>query len=201
MRRGVGRLFLVICLPVFAQEDLSVRQAVEKALASHPLLNAAAHRMETADALRTQAALTPNPRLVLQHENSRPGSNQHPFVYRRDTDQFAFLQQPIELAGKRDRRVALAETGRERSALERDLLRQQIAARVGTAYWAALGASRLHALLVESAANLRRIVDYHEVRVREGALAEISFHWGQLTPRPTKPVTCCTRCVWRPTAH
>jgi hypothetical protein len=23
---------------------------------------------------------------------------------------------------------------------------------------------------------------------REGALAEISFHWGQLTPRPTKPV-------------
>lgn len=24
--------------------------------------------------------------------------------------------------------------------------------------------------------------------VREGALAEISFHWGQLTPRPTKPV-------------
>ena len=24
--------------------------------------------------------------------------------------------------------------------------------------------------------------------VREGALAEISFHWGQLNPRPTKPV-------------
>jgi hypothetical protein len=24
--------------------------------------------------------------------------------------------------------------------------------------------------------------------VREGALAEISFHWGQLAPRPTKPV-------------
>ena len=23
---------------------------------------------------------------------------------------------------------------------------------------------------------------------REGALAEISFHWGQLTPRPTEPV-------------
>jgi hypothetical protein len=23
---------------------------------------------------------------------------------------------------------------------------------------------------------------------REGALAEIAFHWSQLTPRPTKPV-------------
>ena len=27
---------------------------------------------------------------------------------------------------------------------------------------------------------------------REGALAEISFHWSQLTPRPTKPVTLHT---------
>jgi hypothetical protein len=27
---------------------------------------------------------------------------------------------------------------------------------------------------------------------REGALAEISFHWGQLTPRPTKPVVLHT---------
>ena len=28
--------------------------------------------------------------------------------------------------------------------------------------------------------------------VREGALAEISFHWGQLTPRPSKPVALHT---------
>lgn len=27
---------------------------------------------------------------------------------------------------------------------------------------------------------------------REGSLAEISFHWGQLTPRPTKPVVLHT---------
>ena len=27
---------------------------------------------------------------------------------------------------------------------------------------------------------------------REGALAEISFHWGQLSPRPTKPVVLHT---------
>ena len=30
---------------------------------------------------------------------------------------------------------------------------------------------------------------------REGALAEISFHWGQLTPHPTKPVMLHTRRV------
>ena len=28
--------------------------------------------------------------------------------------------------------------------------------------------------------------------IREGALAEISFHWSQLSPRPTKPVTLHT---------
>jgi hypothetical protein len=32
-----------------------------------------------------------------------------------------------------------------------------------------------------------RAVLYNSLE-REGALAEISFHWGQLSPRPTKPV-------------
>ncbi len=173
----MGRFSIVLfsaltSIPAFSQEELSVRQAVERALASHPLLDSAAHRMEAADAIKTQAGLTPNPRLVLQHENTRPGSQRHPFVYSRDTDQFAFLQQTFETAGKRDSRLALAESGRLRSGLERDLLRQQIAARVSIAYWMAVGASRQHALLVESSANLQRIVEYHEIRVREGALAE-----------------------------
>ena len=163
---------LLICLPALAQEELSVRQAVERALASHPLLDSAAHRVEVAGAFKTQAGLALNPRLVLQHENTRLGSESHPFVHYRDTDQFAYLQQTLEVRGKRDKRVAVAESSRLRVDLERNLLRQQIAARVSVAYWTALGASRLHALLVESAANLQRVVEYHEIRVKEGALAE-----------------------------
>ena len=165
--------FILSCLPVPAQQqELSVRQAVERALASHPLLDSAASRLDIAGAAKTQAGLGLNPRLVLQHENSRPGSSAHPFVHYRDTDQFAYLQQTLEIGGKRDKRVALAESGRQRTDLERSLLRQQITARVSQAYWAALGANRLHALLVQSAVNLRGIVEYHEVRVKEGALAE-----------------------------
>ena len=151
---------------------MSVEAAVERALASHPLLDSATHRVEAAEASKTQAGLPLNPKLVLQHENARPGSNANPYVHFRDSDQFAYLQQTLEVAGKRDKRVALAETGRVRTGLERELLRQQIAARVSLAYWTALGAQRLHALLVESAANLQRVVEYHEIRVKEGALAE-----------------------------
>jgi outer membrane protein TolC len=35
-----------------------------------------------------------------------------------------------------------------------------------------VGAQRIHALLVESATNFARTVEYHEIRVREGAMAE-----------------------------
>lgn len=168
----LGIVLLLSLLPALAQEELSLHEAVERALSSHPLLDSAARRVEVAGAFKTQAGLLLNPRLVLQHENARPGSNSHPFVHYRDTDQFAYLQQTLEMAGKRDKRVALAEAGRERVDLERNLLRQQIAARVAAAYWAALGARRLHALLVESAAILRGVVEYHEIRVKEGALAE-----------------------------
>ena len=172
----MGRFFLVLsvinCVPALPQEMLSVRQAVERALSTHPLLDSAARRVDMAGGAKMQAGLPLNPRLVLQHENTRPGTNAHPFVHYQDTDQFAYLQQTLETGGKRDKRVALAESGRQRTELERSLLRQQIAARAGQAYWVALGASCLHALLVESARNLQGVVEYHEVRVREGALAE-----------------------------
>ncbi len=149
-----------------------MRQAVERAWSTHPMLAVAGHRVEEAEAFRTQAGLALNPRLVLQHENARPGSPTHPYVNFRDADQFAYLQQTLEIAGKRGKRVGVADAVLHRIEFDRDLQRQQIGARVAAAYWAALGAVRLHALLVESAVNLQRVVDYHQIRVKEGALAE-----------------------------
>jgi cobalt-zinc-cadmium efflux system outer membrane protein len=43
---------------------------------------------------------------------------------------------------------------------------------VRQAYWNAAGAEKVYRLLTESARNFQQIVDYHEKRVREGALAE-----------------------------
>ncbi len=165
-------LFITIsAIAATAQEPLSLQDAVSTALQQHPALQASADRIAVSEALRRQAALSPNPKLILQSENTRPYLNSS-FVYWRDTDNFAYLQQTLETAGKRDRRVDLAAANIRRTELERELLRFQIASRVKHAYWAAAGASTIAALLREDRASFQGIIQYHEIRVREGAVAE-----------------------------
>jgi len=154
-----------------AETPLSLQDAVARALNEHPALQASADRVALSEALRRQAALSPNPKLILQSENTRPYLNSS-FVYWRDTDNFAYLQQTLETGGKRDRRVDLAAANIRRAELERDLLRAQIAGRVKLAYWAAVGANRIAALLREDRASFQNIIQYHEIRVQEGAVAE-----------------------------
>lgn len=154
-----------------AAQALTIEEAVSGALRNHPLLGVAARRVDAARGQRRQAAFMPNPRLNLQSENTRTGGNP-PFVFWRDTDSFAFLQQTIETAGRRGRRVDSAEASIRRAELESEVLRRQIALRVKQAYWAALGMQRIHELLLENAETFRQIVEYHEIRVREGAMAE-----------------------------
>ncbi|HBY63306.1 MAG TPA: hypothetical protein DEH78_26080, partial [Solibacterales bacterium] len=131
------------------QTPLSLREAVDRALAAHPSLAASEGRIAASEGLRRQAGLAPNPRLILQSENTRPYGNPS-FRYWRDTDNFAFLQQPIETAGKRDRRVEAAGAGVERAEREREVLRWTIAARVRQAYWQAAGARRIQDLFAET---------------------------------------------------
>jgi len=165
-------LFLAfIQYSVSAQQPLTLDSAVSTALASHPLLAAGQQRIASATGQRRQAGLTFNPRLVLQAENLRfPGNT--PYVFSRDNDYFAFLQQTLESSGKRGKRVDLASQGLRTAELELDILRRQVAFRVRYAYWAAAGAQRSHALLIESQKNFQQVVEYHEIRVREGAMAE-----------------------------
>ncbi|MBL8176077.1 MAG: TolC family protein [Bryobacterales bacterium] len=150
---------------------MSLQDAVGAALKEHPALQASTDRVAVTEALRRQAALAPNPKLILQSENTRPYLNSS-FVYWRDTDNFAYLQQTLETAGKRERRVDLAAANIRRAELERELLRAQITGRVKLAYWAAVGAARIATLLREDRANFQNIIEYHEIRVREGAVAE-----------------------------
>lgn len=156
---------------LIAAPPLSLRQAVAEALASHPSLVAGAERVRASEALRLQAGLRPNPRLFLQLENLRaygtPG-----FTYSRDADSFLYLSQLFETGAKRERRVEAAGLGVRRAELERELLRRQIAGRVKQAYWAAAGAQRQYAILLETGDTFRQVVEYHELRVREGAMAE-----------------------------
>lgn len=158
-------------LPSSAQLRLTLREAVEKAKASHPVIAVSQQREQVAAGARLQAGLPPNPRLVLQSENTRPYGNPA-FQFWRDTDNFAYLQNTFETAGKRDRRRDVATTSVHRAKLETELVRRQIAGRVALAYWFAAGARRVHELLLEDGKTLAEMVEFHATRVREGAMAE-----------------------------
>jgi cobalt-zinc-cadmium efflux system outer membrane protein len=122
----------------------------------------------------TQADKSPNPTLFLQSENWRfhgtPG-----FSAGNDLDLFAYVSQPIETAGKRARRVALAAEDRQVAELHREAASWRIRQEVKLAYWNAVSAGRFEAVLADRREAVKRLVDYHEVRVRLGAAAELDL--------------------------
>lgn len=142
------------------------------ALRNNPSLQAGQERIAAAEGLRKQANLMLNPRLVLQNENYRPAGHT---AFARDTDSFVYLTQTLETAGRRDKRTGLASAAVRRAELERQLLERQIAGRVKEAYWMAAGAKLAETMLSEDVRNFGRIIEYHEIRVREGAMAEIDL--------------------------
>lgn len=161
----------VVVVPLSGQETLRIEDAVRRALAAHPILAAQTERIAAASGLVQQARLRPNPRIYLQSENwSITGAD--PISASVNSDQFGYFTQPIEIGGKRQRRVDLSQETLRLTNIERELLEKQISARVKQAYWAAVGAEGISRLWEEEVENLRQTIAYHEIRVREGALAE-----------------------------
>lgn len=168
----VYRLLAAALFPAlsYAQQVMTLQAAVTTAVDSHPLIAAGRQSIESARGLERQARLTFNPRLNLQIENLRiPGA---PFVYGRDTDNFAFLQQTFETAGKRSLRGGVAAQQIRRNEIDLQILERQIRLRVTEAWWRALAAQRSRDLLVETMNTFDQTVEYHRIRVREGAMAE-----------------------------
>src|SRR5205807_383258 len=95
-----------------------------------------------------------------------------PFRYSTDTDNFGYISQIFEAGGKRQSRIDLASQNIHASELSLTAQRAQLASRVLSAYWVAVGAQRLAAVLADSLAILDRTVQYQRDRVREGALPE-----------------------------
>lgn len=103
---------------------LSLAAAVNLALAQHPDLQASQFNQEAAQASIEQARLRPNPELVVESENVG------------QTTQTISAQwvQRLELGGKREQRITLAEREHERSVLTRDLRKAEIVAQVRSNY-------------------------------------------------------------------
>lgn len=163
--------FLQLGALAHAQQLLTLDDAVREALESHPALAVESQRITSVGALVQQAGLRPNPRLYIQSENWNIGSASTP-VASTFTDQFLYAAQVLETGSKRQRRVELAQENVRLTQLERDILARQIVARVKLAYWSAVGAERIVQLLKQSQQNLQQTIEYHEVQLREGAIAE-----------------------------
>ena len=159
---------------LYAQVRLTLADSVSEALTGHPQVMTATARIAVAEGLRHQAGLSPNPRLILQSENTRLYGSPT-FSYSKDADTYTILAQSIETGGKRQRRVELATGIVQRSELERQFQRQQIASRVSTAYWVAAGATRSRDLLQQEVTSFERVVQFHRLRVQEGATPEVDL--------------------------
>ena len=157
-------------VPCSAQTPLGLAEAVQSALRSRPSLQADAEQVAAAEGLRRQAGLFPNPEFQFQNENLRPGQ-----TYTRDVDTLALINQPLDILGKRKRRVAVAEEGRNRAQSEYQLPRWQVVQRVKLAYWAARGAQEIREAWNGTLGNFQKIIEYHGSRLSVGAIAEQDF--------------------------
>ncbi len=171
-RREASAVLLVALAIVWphvcaAHTGLTLQAAVDAALQSRALLKAEAERVHVAEGRKQQAGLWPNPEFQFGNENLRPGQ-----TYSRDVDSLAYVTWPLDVLGKRGRRVAVAAEVVARSEAELELARRQVGQSVTVAYWAARGAQERRDLLQANINNFQRIIDYHAAQLGAGVIAE-----------------------------
>jgi cobalt-zinc-cadmium efflux system outer membrane protein len=153
---------------------LQLEQAVEIALSRHNGLGAADAAVEARAGAIRQAGLSPNPVFSFQTENWRFYGNPG-FSASRDLDVFAFVSLPVETAGKKHRRVELAEADERIAARERQAVAWRVRQQVQKAFWQVSAAQARLEMLARSRETLQRLEEYHDVRVRLGAMAEVDL--------------------------
>ena len=149
---------------------MTLRQAVDEALQSRPLLKAQNEQISIAEGLERQAGARPNPSFQFENQNLRPGQ-----TYSVDVDTLAFFTQPLDVLGKRGQRIAVASESLDRTRAEYDVSRQHLIQTVELAYWAARGAQEVRDLLNEDVTNFQGILDYHSAQLSQGAISEQDF--------------------------
>src|SRR5580698_8458184 len=150
-----------------AQTRLSLDDAINRALQSRASLKAEAERITAAQGLRKQAGLFPNPEFQFQNENLRPGQ-----TYTRDVDTLAFINQPLDILGKRKVRIAAADENVSLTTAGFEVAKWRVAQRVRLAYWSARGAQEIRDVLRSTVGAFQQTVDFNAARLSAGAIAE-----------------------------
>ena len=127
---------------------LSLEKALELAFEHNPTLRAAQHAVAASEGGVLQSRTRPNPELSYLQEDTRSST-------RTSTLQW---NQPIEIGGKRDARMRVAERGRDLAQAELAATQAALQADVSTAFFSLLAAQQRVALsrqTLEIATNAR----------------------------------------------
>jgi outer membrane protein, heavy metal efflux system len=177
---GVSRLLQCLGLILLAgvvtaaaeiPAELTLSQAVDLALAQNASLAAASAGVASTMHLERQAGYRPNPAFALQSENWR-WTGEPPFKAGQDLDIYAYFSQPIEMGGKRSRRVQLAQQDTQIAELERKATEWRIRQNVRHVYLKALLAQTQLELIAENNRNFQQVIEFNRIRVEQGATAE-----------------------------
>ncbi|QHS51001.1 TolC family protein [Edaphobacter sp. 12200R-103] len=154
-----------------AQRKLPLLEAVNYALAHRPELRAANARVTASNDLRKQAGAIPNPRFLFRKEDLRTQTS----AFGENSQTYWEGNQLLEVSGKRGGRIDVAKTGAERSRLQAELARREIALAVRQAYWTAKATQVLADLYEQDGKYFGEVIAYHETRFREGKIAEVDL--------------------------
>jgi cobalt-zinc-cadmium efflux system outer membrane protein len=146
---------------------VTLADALARARARSPLVQAAVERERASGAARRVVSLAPNPFIELRGENLGPVSRE-----RLPRDVFATVSQPIELGGKRAARAADADVAVRQAAVEVTSSEWNVASEVADVYIAAVRARDVRATLVEQRRSVDEIVAMLAQRVGEGVSPE-----------------------------
>jgi len=170
-------IFLVVTPALSGQEipeKLDLKTALKLGLENHPALAAAAAAVSGTEGLVRQSSTRPNPSFVAQSENWRFYGDPS-FQMGSDLDLFLYVNQPIERGNRRARRIELSSQERLIAELRQKDLEWKVRQEIKRMYWLALLAQRERELIKQNVTFFGQVTDYHEARVREGAMAEVDL--------------------------
>ncbi|WP_371425715.1 divalent metal ion exporter subunit IhpA [Tardiphaga sp.] len=153
-------------------QTITLKTALQRALATSPRLTAAERDVGIASGQRIQAGALINPELSYEQDNSFGSGH---FTGTRSAETTLQISQLFELFGKRDARIAAGQAGVETASIQRKAIRLEVLAETAGAFLNVLGAQRRIQILDEQIAEIDRITPLLQRRVDAGAssVAEI----------------------------
>ena len=172
----VGVSGLVVALGVArlggAQQQLdrvSVDEALQLALRQSPTVRAQQAALASTKAGETTAALRPNPSMNFLAEQFKPGGSQQ------DTQYTVNVGQPLELGGKRGRRIDSARAATQVASYQLEDIRRQITLQVRSAFAGALIAREQLALAQENVKTLDDTERIQRLRAEKGDISQLEL--------------------------